>query len=382
MDIRSLFQLAWLARRVVVFKKTQFATRPVCGRKSATTALATAAIVAVVANLGLALAATFSLAVRDPIYADRAAKLTSVETRLPTGRGVVLMLGTSRTGNGFDATKAGDRLSKTLDCRVDAFNFGIPGSGPATHGIHLRRLLDAGHRPALLLLEVLPASVAEVPGDPLNALETRFLDGARFDASERGHLEAAGIPGEPLRKQWVKSMVLPWSVLRSQLVGRVAPSWVPAGLRCDESRTADSHGWNRIWEESLTPQSLAAGADRTRRDYTAILRGWRPSELATRALREAINLARGRGIPTRLVVMPEASWFRALHSPASAARFDRWIHLLAEETGCPLTDARAWLLDGSFADGHHLLPGGAAAFTNRLVDEVVAPALAAKRAAP
>jgi hypothetical protein len=76
--------------------------------------------------------------------------------------------------------------------------------------------------------------------------------------------------------------------------------------------------------------------------------------------------------------MPEAGDFRAMYSAKALARFDYWVHELSRESGCALRDARRWVPDASFVDGHHLLPGGSATFTDRLADEVIAPALTGK----
>jgi hypothetical protein len=84
-------------------------------------------------------------------------------------------------------------------------------------------------------------------------------------------------------------------------------------------------------------------------------------------------LAREHDIPVRLLLMPEASWFRELTPPHVASQFDRWLRELAAECGCPVIDARCWIPDSGFADGHHLLPGGAATFTDRLAAEVLTP---------
>ena len=52
-------------------------------------------------------------------------------------------------------------------------------------------------------------------------------------------------------------------------------------------------------------------------------------------MRDTLTLARDHGIPTRLVLMPEATWFRELYSAKARARFDHWIRELADEAGCP-----------------------------------------------
>jgi hypothetical protein len=335
-------------------------------------AVMTGAAAAVVAHIALAAAAEASLLVRDPVYADREARLAAVEQALPEGAPVVVMLGTSRTGNGFDAAGASERLTQKLGRPAAAFNFGLPASGPILHRVHLARLLAAGHRPALLLVEVLPPSVAELPDGPL---EAKFLDGGRFQRDELDLLAEYGIPLAKTGPQWRETLTAPWYALRFPLFGRIAPSALPFHKRYDESRTCDAHGWHRVWEEVLTAEGFEEARTRTRDNYETILRNLEPGGGAARALHDTLELARVHAIPTRLVLMPEADWFRAFYSSAATTRFDHWVHEVARESGCPLTDARRWIPDSGFADGHHLLPGSAAIFSARLADEAILPAL-------
>ncbi len=345
-----------------------------CVRRRAMHALACGFLAMLLANVALAMLAESSLWIRDPIYADRQNRLSRIERALLPGSPVPMFLGTSRVGNGFDAKRSGERLSQVLARPAAAFNFGVAASGPILHRVYLARLLAEGHRPPLLLIEVLPASVADLPNGPLEAL---FVDGSRFVHAELDTLAAYGMPRSQLHHKWRETMISPWFALRFPLLGRLFPSARQPHLRHDEGRTADEHGWHRIMQEVLTPQSFALARERTLRDYTAILNDWHPSEAAGHALRDTLALAQTHHIPVALVLMPEASWFRELYSPAARKRFDRWIRALSRDCACPLIDARTWVPDEQFADGHHLLPGGAANFTDRLTDEVLLPHLKA-----
>lgn len=355
MNLRTLIH--WKPSRVA-FTRSQPDASPRCTRRHAKRALLTGIVAVFVAHLALATIAELSFFVRDPVYSDLETRLTRTER----GRPVVVFLGTSRVGSGFDA----GRIS---DPRVSAFNFGVPGSGPLTHSLYLRRLLAAGHRPSLLLLEVLPSSVDDRDPPP----EASLLDGARFTRTEIDRLATYRVPADRLREQWRETATTPWLALRGQLLGRVLPSALPPHRRHDEGRTGDDRGWHRIMEEALTPEMFADGAVRTRREYGSTLANLRPGGPAVQALRDTIALAREHGIPVRLVLMPEANWFRELSPPQVSVRFDRWISELAAELDCPLVDARRWVPDAGFADGHHLLPGGAATFTDRLAIEAIAP---------
>src|SRR5204863_266374 len=76
-----------------------------------------------------------------------------------------------------------------------------------------------------------------------------------------------------------------------------------------------------------------------------------------------------KAIPVRLVLMPEADDFRALYPPATRERLDGFLRGL----GAECIDARTWVPQSEFTDGHHLLRGGAAIFSERLTREAIAP---------
>jgi len=349
---------------VVIGRSPPALNRP-SARRHAKTALLAGITIAILAHLALSAAAEVSFMIRDPLYGDLEAKLTCVERDRPKGTPVVVLLGTSRAGTGFDARRINGSFA--------AFNFGVPGGGPIIHQIYLRRLLAAGHRPNLLLLELLPTSVGDLETGPP---EAPLLNGARFNESEIKLLAEYGVPVDRLREQWRETVDTPWLGLRYPLLGRVAPTALPWHRRHDEGRTSDAHGWHRLFEEAFNPEMLADGVVRTRREYADNLAKLRPGGTAGRALRDTLVLARDHGIPVRLLLMPEASWFREMSPPHVAAQFDGWVRDVVREVGCPLVDARQWIPDSGFADGHHLLPGGAAAFTDRLANEVIAPHLA------
>jgi hypothetical protein len=74
--------------------------------------------------------------------------------------------------------------------------------------------------------------------------------------------------------------------------------------------------------------------------------------------------------------MPESAEFRSWYPPEMLAAIDRFVAELSAEFGVPIVDARGWIADAEFSDGHHLLPSGAAVFTDRLAREPVLRAFA------
>lgn len=341
-------------------------------RHSAVVALTVGFVGAVLLHLGLAAAAEFSLYLRDPVYSDKERKLGRIEAVLPPGSPVVLFIGTSRSGNGFDAGRAQSVLTDDLGRPVGAFNFGTPASGPVTHLLHLRRLLADGHRPALVLLEFHAPTYAALPDGPL---EARFADGTVFSWEELDQLASYGCPVEKLRAERRGVVHAPWYALRFQLVGRLAPTSLPYYLRHDWSRGPDPNGWNAMLFDDLDDQQRSAGIKRAEREYRHLLKGMKLGDGPVRALRDALALCRDYKIPAVLVRMPEGTTYQRLYPPVVEKRIEQFLRDRVVEFGCRVANCRDWMPEAAFADGHHLLRGAATSFSDRFSREVIAPAL-------
>jgi hypothetical protein len=329
--------------------------------------------VAVLLNAALGVAAELSLYVRDPGYADKEIRLARQEAANP-GAPSVVMLGTSRTGFAFHAGRIREQLAPDLG-GATVFNFGIPASGPVTHLLYLKRLIEDGHRFDLLLVEVLPPTLADIspsPGMIGGPLEARFLFGDRLRHEEVDTVIGHGFPAS-VRTQWRDSVVYPWYALRFPILGRVSPSALPWHLRYDWSRTPDDTGWSTPIVDEVSPTQYAEGLARAGGEYRGILSDMHPTGGGARALADLLAVCRETRIPVKLVLMPESAGFRAFYPPATTERLHRFLGELSAEYRCEVVDARDWLPDAAFTDGHHMLRPGAEAFSDRLLRDVIRP---------
>ena len=327
---------------------------------------------AIILHAALVIASEYSHYLRDPVYSDKERKLARIERTLPPGSPVVVFVGTSRAGNGFDAGRAQTVLSTALGRPVGAFNFGTPASGPVTHFLHVQRLLADGHRPALLMLEIHAPVLAELPDGPL---EGRFADGTVFSWDELDLLDAYGCSTGKLRAERKEVPVKPWFALRFQIVGRLAPTSLPYYLRHDWSRGPDPNGWNAMQFNDLSPEEREVGLKRAEREYRHILRGMKLGDGAVRALRDTLALAANTAFPSCSLRMPEGTTFRALYSASGGGARRSVRERLGRRVRLPRRGLPLWMPDEAFADGHHLLRNPAGAFSERLASEVLAPAL-------
>jgi hypothetical protein len=325
----------------------------------------------VLANTVLGIVGEFSPRLKDPAYGDKWAALRRQLAARPDDR-LVLSLGSSRTLLGFHGRHAENEMVTRTGERVIAFNFGTPAAGPVTNLVYFRRLVGCGVRPDLLLVEVMPGLCADGPTGPA---ETLTLPGERLCRSEVVTVEEFGFDPTTVRPAWRESAYLPWSKLRFQLLGRVVPSWMPWNLRFDWSRGADPHGWATPPRQDVTAEERAEREGQAKAEYAASLASVSPDGRPFGALRALLTECRERGIPTRLVLYPEGTSFRAMYPAGTGERFVAALRQLADEFDAPLTDARGWLPDGAMYDGHHMFGAGAGAFTTRLTADVIAPAL-------
>jgi hypothetical protein len=294
--------------------------------------------------------------VRDPEYRLLAERLDERRADAPP-RPLVVVLGSSRTALGLRADVLSEDSSAPL-----VFNFGVAAAGPMTQHVCLRRLLASGVRPAGVVIEVMPAFLSQRGRYPQ---EESMLDAARLTADEVAMLVRYYQRLDRLLLPWCTARLLP--VRRHQAEMRDSVH-LDAALEtqpsADPLRNVTSHGW-REGPAHLVPERKAAAERLAAAQYQGALSDARMAPGPLQALADLLTLCRREGIPATLLLMPEGSAFRALHEPTAKAACDRALAKLSREFDVPLVDARTWVGDAGFWDGHHLTPSGADRFTHR-----------------
>lgn len=342
------------------------------GRRRACRAVLAGVALFVASQLLIGQVAEHTVRLRDPLFGDKFARLRKKLAAAPDPA-VVVMFGSSRTGLGFHG-KVLERQLSTPDRPVVAFNYGTPAAGPVTHLVYFNRLLARGVRPSLVLMEVLPSMLADGHGGPV---ERHWFQSDRLTYSERATVLRYGFDPREVNPRWWRSVLVPSQALRFQLASRVVPSWLPWQVRFDWSRGSDECGWGTSQAQAVGEGQLTRGIAQATAEYGATLAAYTPGGPAAAALADLLAVCRAEGVPAHMVLMPEGATFRALLPAAGDARLVAFLTELQSAAGVGLTDARGWLPDDSFYDGHHMFARGAEAFTRRLGREVVAPCLGA-----
>jgi hypothetical protein len=308
---------------------------------------------------------------RDLEYGHKRSRLRARLAEQP-GRPLLVVLGSSRANHGFrpDALpplpayhppRGGDAGAPVV------FNAALMGSGPILELLCLHRLLADGIRPDWVLLECWPpflyqdgerAEIYKVPVARLGWSDLRVL--APYYPDPRG-----------LYEDWCLARVTPWSSSRFTLLTQFARDGLPReGRRDDQWVFLDGCGW-LPYRHATAPADVQARLPRVHDLFRPALEHCRVSEASDRALRQTIALCRREGIGVGLLYMPESPLFRSWYAPAARAEADAYLHRFSRACRVPLLDARDWRPDEEFADGIHLVPRGADAFTEQCGREVL-----------
>ncbi len=308
---------------------------------------------------------------RDPIYFD---KLDLLRTHpvffQPPGEGrplTVLCLGSSRTLNAVDPDILGPRLSAELGRPVEVFNFGQAGAGPVTVAVYARRLIAAGAKPDVVLIEVHPAFLAGQRPDPP---ETRWLLPVRLRPEELPLVRAMGFPADDPPAHGLRGRLAPWYEYRYLIVDRYAP-WLLMGGKLNAGHEPNARGFAR--NAPVAPHDARTLLALTQRQYADYMPGFRPNGCGVNAVRDTLEQCRAAGWRAALVLMPESSAFRGWYDPAGYRQVDAVVGGLAAEFGAGVIDARTWVADELVADGHHLTGAGADVLTEKLARDALAP---------
>jgi hypothetical protein len=312
----------------------------------------------------------------DVEYGTRLAHLRQRLAEAPD-RPLLLVLGSSRTGTGFrpDALpvyRSADGQSPII-C-----NFALTGAGPLTELLCLRRLLSQNIRPRWVLVEVL--------GPVLHAdgflAEDRRIQPHRLFWFDLPLMARYADDGGEFLQRWLPPKMLPCFAERFTLLARFAPPWQtqqsPARAELDYfQRHLDPSGW--LPHPPVSPEWSRRSLDAALSGYSPYFNQYRVSPLPDQALRELLDLCRREKIAVVLFNTPEASAFRSCYVTADTGwQLQAYLTGLSREYRIPWVNAQEWLTDDCFADGHHFLPTGATAFTERLGREVIQSLLEGK----
>src|SRR5262249_7701092 len=217
---------------------------------------------------------------------------------------------------------------------------------------------------------VIPMGLNRHRGRPM---EERMLDPARLRADEAWDLLRSYYDRWDLAlPRWLSARLLPCYRHQSEL---------REGLRLDRARDragrhVDTIGNEYGWQEvRKTPEEVARFTAIALGRYDGSLNDFYPAAGAEHALRDVLGLCRREDIPVALLVMPESGAYRALYPAETWAAVDTFLAELADEYGLEVIDARTWVSDDGFWDGHHLDSDGAAVFTDPFGREAVRPLL-------
>lgn len=305
---------------------------------------------------------------RDPEFGY---KLGGLRKRLAEepDRPLLILLGTSRTGQGFRVGKLPEL--QTREGRTPlVFNFSQVGSGPLAEMVTLRRLLDRGIRPDWLAIEILPPML----GRPIDACGNPRIGVDRLTWSDVAILRQYAPEPIQLVRRWWEAQLAPWHAHRFPIMNYYASDWLPWRLRIDHWKAIDAWGWSDLGRDSDPPWRDPRMLKLARDTYEDELKIFTIAEMQDRALRDLIAMCRREKIPAIFYLMPEGRIFQSWYPRRTLKCINEYLTRISREYSVPIVDARRWIGDEYFFDSHHLDRQGATQFVRRFGVEVL-PAL-------
>jgi hypothetical protein len=293
----------------------------------------------------------------DPKYGCRMLALRALRQE-QKHRALFLVLGSSRAEQGFRPSLL---ENATGDAGPLFYNLARGGSSPLLYLLTLRRLLADGIRPDALLVEIFPPALVE---DEESAVI--------YKATLR---DLPVLHRYPMHGRtwalWFWDRLLLWHKYRSGFLAWAAPQLLPPQARWGENLWDYRSGEWRIIGNRVCAQERRRLTDDAHSRYAASLQNFRIADDADRALGELLATCRSEGIAVALFVMPEAEAFRGWYPPQARSCLANYLHGLELQFEAPLIDARKWIENKGFSDGHHLLRREAETFTRRFVKEAL-----------
>lgn len=307
------------------------------------------------------------LPLRDPVYAEKADLLaTRPEFYGPRPAGTpprLLAIGSSRTQLGFDAAA----VERATDQPIRAFNFGVPAAGAMTSALYLRRLLDAGVSPEFVTVEIHPGFTSDLSPP----YESRWLHLYRLRPNEVDRLRSFGWAVESPPQHGWRGWAAASFAYRYAILNRYFPKMMPCPYGLFVGAKMDANGF--VTGHDVPAHQKADALRRARDEYAPTFVDYRPGGPGVEAVRDMLGVCRDRGIRAAVVLMPEASAYRGWYGADGYRRIGEWVESLKRKYGVEVADARVWVPDAHFADGHHLTAEGAKIYSTRLATDFIGP---------
>jgi hypothetical protein len=305
----------------------------------------------------------------NPTQEFRYARLGKLLAETP-GQGLVVVVGSSRSANGFSPHALGDWMPQP----PVVFNFATLGGGPVRELLTYRQMIARGIRPDWLLVEIWPCFWSERPGLYYEQAAILRCDSYLSDLPVISRLYGAGWDG--FAGVCVKNLT-PVIHYRAPLLETYAPDLASRGA--DNNRNwekihwlgLDDWGWLPVGWPRLGPEEFAQKLEHARQVTQPDLEGLAFKPGTDWAIHELLRECREHGSKVALFFNPEHSGLRSWYSPQAWERVQSYFLGLAGEFNVPVIDARDWVPDEGFVDFCHLLPCGADLFSARFGREVL-----------
>lgn len=265
--------------------------------------------------------------------------------------------------------------------RVNLFNAAVPAGDPVVSEFLLDALLERGHRPEILVVEVSPDMLAR-PSGWVGMHVIRQTNWA----------EVPAILPEAARTQnaarLVMARMLPLYMHRRNLRAVVLPPPVssePSPLVSSRCWAMGHSHWAHRDDYPDPPPSPVLSSRRIDFDVGRLAQtfvGYRTDGVVSAALERLLARCDAEGISVVLVLPAVSQNFRDIYTPEVEVRFQDHLARLRETHPFEVVDLRDTVPDAGFVDLHHLdFDSGALLYSRAALKRVVLPAVERRRAA-
>lgn len=280
---------------------------------------------------------------------------------------LVTAFGSSRFLGGLDGKVFEDVLRRRFNEPCVMVNFASPGAGPLDSYVRLNRLLRDGHRPDLVLIEILPNQLNVGPG-----AIAPVAPASRFSAADEACLLEANLAIPTENRLQRSSIPLALCSYRLELLRAVSPKMLDGGDVMLAVRSNDPSGSSLI-RGPVTHERRQVALQATRREYQQGATEFRLGGDGLAALEATLQVCRNEGLTSILVVMPEGPELRGWYRWDAENELRNTLRQLAHRWDTRVIDCWQFLeTEESFVDSHHLVAEAASQFTTELAEQAFA----------